>query len=319
MFVKLILQREQCRVGSTRRPDPSGFREKEHFSEEDPAPLSSSCVNGHDMDIQFKFCPECGARRIEREPGVTSPEESIPDTGHSSLPSVAVDQWGSLHLPYLEACGPILNRLSLDNLRHNHQGMAEDGRQLLKIAEDMEALVPPPNDPEIAAASELSNRLLMEVARGCISQVTRPDAQLIRHLLEEHTAQLGVLYGLVQDWKRRRSSNMEEDTTEPSLMPDPSAQLPAADISPEPEVTADQVQAAEYAARTSIPPSPRPTMKGGVVVIGGQPVCSICGGTSFLPRRKTSTKLMFGLVSLVGRPQHIECVACGHLYKRPNR
>jgi len=277
------------------------------------------CVNGHDMDVQSKFCPECGARPMERGFGAASREEPLSDTGHSSLQPVAVDQWGFLNRPYLEACVPVLTRLSLDNMRSNRQAMAEDGRQLLKIAEDIEYFVPPPNDPEIAAASELCNRLLKEVARVCIDQVTRPDAQLIRNLLEQHTAQLSVLYGLVQKWNRSRSSNMGEDTAVPSPAPEPTATLSGADIGPEPEVTADQVQVANPAAQTDTPPSPRPTMKGGVVVIGGQPVCSSCGGTSFIPRRKMCTKLVFGLVSLVGRPQHIECVACGRLYKRPNR
>jgi hypothetical protein len=57
-----------------------------------------------------------------------------------------------------------------------------------------------------------------------------------------------------------------------------------------------------------------------VVSIGsGVPSCPKCGGTSFVPRRKTSTKLMFGVASLAGRPHHMECVTCGRLYSRPNR
>lgn len=34
----------------------------------------------------------------------------------------------------------------------------------------------------------------------------------------------------------------------------------------------------------------------------GVPTCSQCGGTSFVPRRKTSTKVMFGLTSLAADP-----------------
>lgn len=297
-------------------PDTSGIHENGCSSDED-LPASSMCVNGHDMHMEFKFCPECGARPIEREFGAASREGSMSDTGHSSLQPVAVDQWGPLNRPYLEACVPALARLSLDNMRSNRQGMAEDGRQLLKIAENVENFVPPPDDPQIAAAAELSNRLLKEVARVCIDQVTRPDAKLLRNLLEQHTAQLSVLYGLVQKWNRARSSTLGEDSAAPSLRVEPA--LPGSDVVPEPELIAEQVHVANSAAQTNTPPTPRPTMKGGVVVIGGQPVCSSCGGTVFVPRRKTCTKLVFGLVSLVGRPQHIECVACGRLYKRPNR
>ena len=46
--------------------------------------------------------------------------------------------------------------------------------------------------------------------------------------------------------------------------------------------------------------------------------CARCGGTSFVPRRRTGTKVMFGLASLAGRPRHVECVTCGALYQRPN-
>ena len=46
--------------------------------------------------------------------------------------------------------------------------------------------------------------------------------------------------------------------------------------------------------------------------------CERCGGTQFVPRRKTSTKFMLGPYSLVGRPHHVECVTCGRLYERPN-
>jgi hypothetical protein len=55
-----------------------------------------------------------------------------------------------------------------------------------------------------------------------------------------------------------------------------------------------------------------------VPIQDGIPKCSACGGTSFVPRRLTSTKVFFGLWSLLGRPQHTECVVCGKLYSRPN-
>ena len=48
----------------------------------------------------------------------------------------------------------------------------------------------------------------------------------------------------------------------------------------------------------------------------GNPVCDRCGGTEFVPRRKTSTKVAFGLMSLAGRPRHIECVRCGKMHRR---
>jgi hypothetical protein len=48
----------------------------------------------------------------------------------------------------------------------------------------------------------------------------------------------------------------------------------------------------------------------------GVPTCARCGGTSFVPRRKTSTKVVFGVASLAARPHHVECVTCGALYDR---
>ncbi len=59
------------------------------------------------------------------------------------------------------------------------------------------------------------------------------------------------------------------------------------------------------------PPGPIPSKN-------GAPTCAKCGGTSFTPRRKTSTKVMFGALSLVAAPKHVECVTCGQLYTRPN-
>ena len=46
--------------------------------------------------------------------------------------------------------------------------------------------------------------------------------------------------------------------------------------------------------------------------------CPRCGGTQFLPRRKTSTKVMFSILSVVAAPKHVECVACGAMWRRPN-
>jgi hypothetical protein len=48
------------------------------------------------------------------------------------------------------------------------------------------------------------------------------------------------------------------------------------------------------------------------------PACDRCGGTQFVPRRKTSTKVAFGVFALAGRPQHAECVTCGRMFRRPN-
>ena len=305
-------------MASLRPPDPSGSTEDVPVRDEDPPRASSLCVNGHGMAVEFTFCPECGGTRAGAGTrGAVSHEGPAPGTGRPSLPPVTVDQWGFLDRPYLEACVPVLTRLSLDNMRSNRAGMAEDGRQLLQIAEDVERLVPPPADPEIAAASDLCTRLLKQVARACIDQLTRPDAPLIQHLLEQHTAQLSVLHGLVHEWNRSHSSDTGEETAVPPPTLDPSATLACADASA--GLATEQGQPAHPVAGTDAPSGPRPTMKGGVVVIGGQAVCSSCGGTFFIPRRKTCTKLVFGLVSLVGRPQHIECVACGRLYKRPNR
>jgi hypothetical protein len=50
----------------------------------------------------------------------------------------------------------------------------------------------------------------------------------------------------------------------------------------------------------------------------GVPTCAKCNGTSFVPRRKTSTKVMFGVASLAGKPKNVECVTCGQMYERPN-
>jgi hypothetical protein len=47
----------------------------------------------------------------------------------------------------------------------------------------------------------------------------------------------------------------------------------------------------------------------------GVPTCT-CGSNQFKAKRKTSTKALFGVASLAGKAQHIECVVCGALYKR---
>ena len=77
-----------------------------------------------------------------------------------------------------------------------------------------------------------------------------------------------------------------------------------------PAPTADQ-PTAHTGARGSRPPLStvgRPTNRG--------LACPKCGGTSFVPRRKTSTKVAVGVLSLAGRPHNVECVTCGTLYKR---
>jgi len=49
-----------------------------------------------------------------------------------------------------------------------------------------------------------------------------------------------------------------------------------------------------------------------------QSTCPRCGGTNLVPRRKTSTKVFLGPVSLLGRPKHAECASCGYQIRRPN-
>jgi len=46
--------------------------------------------------------------------------------------------------------------------------------------------------------------------------------------------------------------------------------------------------------------------------------CPRCGSANLVPRRKTSTKVVFGFASLLGRAKHAECASCGYLVKRPN-
>jgi len=55
-----------------------------------------------------------------------------------------------------------------------------------------------------------------------------------------------------------------------------------------------------------------------VPIKNGVPTCSKCGGTQFTARRKTSTKVMFGLASLAGKPKFVECEVCGARCKRTN-
>jgi hypothetical protein len=59
-------------------------------------------------------------------------------------------------------------------------------------------------------------------------------------------------------------------------------------------------------------------ISGSVPTTSGVPTCAKCNGTSFVPRRKTSTKLLWGVASLAGKPKHVECVTCGQMYTRPN-
>lgn len=44
--------------------------------------------------------------------------------------------------------------------------------------------------------------------------------------------------------------------------------------------------------------------------------CPKCGGTQFKVRRRTSTKLAFGAMSLLGQAKHVRCVTCGTEYRR---
>ena len=44
--------------------------------------------------------------------------------------------------------------------------------------------------------------------------------------------------------------------------------------------------------------------------------CPRCGGTQFKVQRKTSTKLMFGLASMLGNARWVRCVKCGTRYRR---
>ena len=44
--------------------------------------------------------------------------------------------------------------------------------------------------------------------------------------------------------------------------------------------------------------------------------CPKCGGTQFKAGRKASTKVAFGVASLLGEAQHVRCVTCGTRYMR---
>lgn len=55
-----------------------------------------------------------------------------------------------------------------------------------------------------------------------------------------------------------------------------------------------------------------------VPIVEGTPTCDSCGGTQFTARRKTSTKVMFGAMSMAGKPKHVECEVCGKTFRRPN-
>lgn len=48
----------------------------------------------------------------------------------------------------------------------------------------------------------------------------------------------------------------------------------------------------------------------------GVPTCGKCNGTQFQPKRKTSTKLMFGVTSMLAQAKHVACVTCGTMYAR---
>ncbi|MFA5882218.1 MAG: hypothetical protein WDA60_00010 [Acidimicrobiia bacterium] len=80
---------------------------------------------------------------------------------------------------------------------------------------------------------------------------------------------------------------------------------------PQPEETREEwlVRMAQHvtAPVEPLPKGPRP-------ITGG--TCPKCGGTSFVVRRKRSTKLAFGLASMLGKAKHVECVTCGTLHKR---
>jgi hypothetical protein len=54
-----------------------------------------------------------------------------------------------------------------------------------------------------------------------------------------------------------------------------------------------------------------------VPIKNGVPTCSVCGGTQFTARRKTSTKVLWGFYSLAGTPHWVECEVCGQRYARP--
>lgn len=49
---------------------------------------------------------------------------------------------------------------------------------------------------------------------------------------------------------------------------------------------------------------------------GGGLACPKCGGQSFRAHRRLSTKLTFGVVSLLGNARRVRCVTCGTDYAR---
>jgi hypothetical protein len=60
-----------------------------------------------------------------------------------------------------------------------------------------------------------------------------------------------------------------------------------------------------------------PSSSGRNMVYGnGAPLCPRCGGTQFKVRRRTSTKVLFGVASLLGQAKHVRCVTCGAEYDR---
>jgi hypothetical protein len=48
----------------------------------------------------------------------------------------------------------------------------------------------------------------------------------------------------------------------------------------------------------------------------GALACPRCRGTQFKVRRRTSTKVLFGVASLLGQAKHVRCVTCGSEYDR---
>jgi hypothetical protein len=67
-------------------------------------------------------------------------------------------------------------------------------------------------------------------------------------------------------------------------------------------------------------PSSRPDSRRTLTEVGdrtsGVLACPRCGGTQFKVQRKTSTKLAFGLSSMLGNARWVRCVTCGQRYRR---
>lgn len=61
---------------------------------------------------------------------------------------------------------------------------------------------------------------------------------------------------------------------------------------------------------------PAPISAVGTKVEGAGLACPKCGGTQFKVQRKTSTKVAFGMASMLGNAKHVRCVTCGTRYLR---